>query len=267
MTEATRDQKKTIRPAAVAGSFYPLNPCTLSEAVEEFLESPQAAHDLVPKALIAPHAGYPFSGPIAGSAFGSVNSVTQKVVLIGPAHRAQFTGMALAEASVFDTPLGPVPVHLETIEQLATLPFVSFLSAAHAQEHSLEVELPFLQRILGEFSIIPVLVGTASDDDVAALLDLVWGGPETIIVVSSDLSHYNDYATAQAIDRRTAEVIAELQPNQIGPDQACGHAAIRGLLEVARGRKLRTRCLDLRNSGDTAGSRNRVVGYGAFVFS
>ena len=223
-----------------------------------------------PKAVIAPHAGYVYSGPIAASAcarFAPAREIIKRVVLIGPSHRVPFKGLATTSAEAFATPLGAVPVDTVAIHDLCSrLPQVCVLDEAHAHEHSLEVELPFLQVVLADFKIVPLAVGDANDEQVAEVIEALWGGDETRFVISSDLSHYHDYATAQELDAATARAIEALRPQDIGGEQACGRSPVCGLLRAAQKRGLRAHSVDLRNSGDTAGSRNEVVGYGAFVF-
>ncbi|HEX7182133.1 MAG TPA: AmmeMemoRadiSam system protein B [Thermoanaerobaculia bacterium] len=261
-----------VRPPAVAGAFYPGSPGTLRSAVEGFLrEAPasSAAPPKAPKGIIAPHAGYVYSGPIAGSAFQAVAPAArsiEKVILLGPAHFVPFRGLALPDSQRFETPLGEVVVDPPGAQACLRLPQVRVQPAAHAQEHSLEVELPFLQILLGEeFSIVPLVVGDADGEEVAEVLDQLWGGPETLIVISSDLSHYLPYEQAREADRATADRILALDGPLHGR-QACGARPINGLLVAARRRGLVPELLDLRNSGDTAGDRDRVVGYGAFAF-
>jgi AmmeMemoRadiSam system protein B len=257
-----------LRQPAVAGMFYPADPAQLRDEVQHFLD--QAHADATPpKALIAPHAGYIYSGPVAASAYAALQPVAdkiRKVVLLGPAHRIPFAGLAAPTSDGFVTPLGTVPVDQEAIKRILSLPQVVSLDAAHEQEHSLEVHLPFLQMVLDDFEIIPLVVGDASKEDVAEVLELLWGGEETLIVISSDLSHYNSYETAQQMDRSTSLAIERLQPEQIHYDMACGRNPVNGLLSLARQKGLHAKTLDLRNSGDTAGPRDRVVGYGAYVF-
>jgi hypothetical protein len=258
----------TVRNPAVAGLFYPGDPRELRAMVADYLGAAQAA-GTVPKAMIVPHAGYIYSGPIAASAYARLIPARRqitRVVLLGPAHRVGFHGLALSSADYFTTPLGSIPVDAATVKKIASLPQVRVMDVAHAQEHSLEVHLPFLQEVLGEFTLVPLVVGEASPEEVSEVLDLLWGGPETLIVISSDLSHYHDYATAQAMDRATSQAIERLQPDGIQYDDACGRNPVNGLLTVARVRGLKARTIDLRNSGDTAGTRERVVGYGAYVF-
>ena len=259
-----------IRPPAVAGIFYPGAPTQLSADVRAYLEAsaPAALGGVPPKALIVPHAGYVYSGPIAASAYRRLAASAagiSRVVLLGPAHRVPVRGLAAAAAHAFATPLGTVPVDREAVGAALALPQVSESEDAHDLEHSLEVQLPFLQTVLSDFSIVPFAVGEATADQTAGVIDLLWGGPETLIVVSSDLSHYHRYDDARAIDRATADTILALSPT-LRDRQACGAAPINGLLAVARRRGLRPELLDLRNSGDTAGDASRVVGYASFAF-
>ena len=221
-----------------------------------------------PKALIAPHAGYVYSGGVAAEAYDRLRlarGMVRRVVLLGPCHRMPVRGLALPDAAAFDTPLGQVPVDREAVASLAELPQVVVSSAAHAEEHALEVQLPFLQRVLGEFSLVPLAVGAATPSEVAEVIDKLWGGEETLIIVSSDLSHYHSYDEASAIDRGTARAILEFSTD-IDHEQACGATPIGGLLLAAKRHGLNAALLALRNSGDPAGGRTRVVGYGAFAF-
>lgn len=259
-----------IRPAAVAGSFYPGEARALAAEVAACLAAAQGATNgaPAPKAIIAPHAGYIYSGAIAASVYARLvplRGKVRRVVLVGPAHRVFVRGAAIPRARAFASPLGTVELDLEALEALRQLPFVEVSDRAHALEHSLEVHLPFLQAVLGKFMLVPVVIGDASLQEAARLFDAVWGGPETLIVVSSDLSHYLSYDAARSRDRATANTILELDPELV-PEQACGAAPINGLLETARRRGLVAELVDLRNSGDTAGDRSRVVGYGAFAF-
>ncbi|QGU33789.1 AmmeMemoRadiSam system protein B [Thermochromatium tepidum] len=262
-----------IRQTAVANQFYPGDPAelvrTLDTLLAEPLHSVSVRHEAPPKALIVPHAGYVYSGPIAATAYATLEPVRdriRRVVLLGPSHRVPFFGLAASSDEVFSTPLGPVPIDLESVERALTLPQVRLFDAAHAKEHSLEVQLPFLQRVLDDFSLVPLVVGEAAPESVAEVLDLLWGGPETLILISSDLSHYLDYHSAQHLDAATSAAIEALRPEAIGHDQACGRIPVNGLLTLARRRGLTAKTLDLRNSGDTAGSRAQVVGYGAYAF-
>jgi len=255
------------RNPAVAGLFYPDNPHTLRAAVADYLRAAPEAGS-VPKAIIAPHAGYIYSGPIAASAYARLKPARgkiQRVVLLGPSHRVGFRGLALSSAEFFVTPLGRIPLDREAAARITDLPQVRVMDVAHAQEHSLEVHLPFLQEVLGEFRLLPLVVGDASPEEVSEVLDLLWGGPETLIVISSDLSHYHNYATAQKMDRSTSHAIEALRYEDIHYDDACGRNPVSGLLHLARKRNLNVHTIDLRNSGDTAGTRDSVVGYGAYV--
>lgn len=257
-----------VRPAAVAGRFYPADVDALRAVVERNLRGARST-GIAPKGLIVPHAGYEFSGPVAAAAFAALRplrNMIRRVILLGPAHRYPFSGLAATTARAFDTPLGTVPVDRTAVDDALTLPQVHLLEAAHRDEHSLEVQLPFLQIVLAEFDIAPFLVGKATAEDVRQLLELLWGGAETLMVVSSDLSHYFPYEEAQKLDRAAANAIERLDPDRLLPDQACGATAIRGLLAAARTHGLKAHILDLRNSADTAGPRNEVVGYGAFAF-
>jgi AmmeMemoRadiSam system protein B len=221
-----------------------------------------------PKAIIAPHAGYIYSGPIAATAYARLQpgrDVIRRVVLLGPSHRVAFHGLAVSSAGAFATPLGEISVDRTAIEALLQLPFVHLVDQAHALEHSLEVHLPFLQEVLDRFSLVPIVVGDADPPQVAEVLDLLWDGDETVIVISSDLSHYHDYATAKRMDRATSEAIEALRPEDIGYEDACGRLPVSGLLLAARARGLKLKTVDLRNSGDTAGAKDSVVGYGAYV--
>jgi AmmeMemoRadiSam system protein B len=259
-----------VRAPAVAGSFYPSDALELRAEVRRHVAEGHAAGAAPPKAVIAPHAGYLYSGPVAGSAFlalAPLRGRVERVVLMGPAHRFAFAGLALPRADAFATPLGVTRVDGEAGVTLMALPRVLVSDDAHDGEHSLEVELPFVQEVLGEVTVVPIVVGDARDTDAARALECLWGGPETCIVVSSDLSHYYPYATAKRLDRMTALAIEQLSPQDIGEEQACGRIGVQALLRVARARGLRATTLDLRNSGDTMGTRGRVVGYGAFSFT
>lgn len=259
-----------VRPAAVAGVFYPDDAAELDAMVRAMLAEAETSAHVRPKAIIAPHAGYIYSGAVAASAYACLKpfaSEIRRVVLIGPAHRARLQGIAVSTAEAFSTPLGPVPVDAAAVAEIALLPQVARLEPPHADEHCLEVHLPFLQKIFGAFSIVPMVVGDAEAEQVAEVLDRLWGGSETLIVVSSDLSHYLGYEAARRLDAATTRAIEALAPDEIGDEQACGRVPVAGLLTLARRRGLSVRTLDLRNSGDTAGDRRRVVGYGAWLFT
>jgi AmmeMemoRadiSam system protein B len=259
-----------VRPPAVAGVFYSRDREELSRAVNAMLAAAASVEPArgLPKAIIAPHAGYIYSGPVAASVYALLKPArgrVKRVVLLGPTHRIAVRGLALPDADAFATPLGAVPVDSEAEAASSQLPQVVVHGAAHAWEHSIEVHLPFLQTVLGEFAFLPLAVGHAEPEEVAEVLDLLYGGPETLIVVSSDLSHYLPYREAQAIDRETCRAVLDLA-SDITHEQACGATPVNGLTLCARRAGLRPRLIDLRNSGDTAGDRSRVVGYGAFAF-
>lgn len=260
----------SVRTPAVAGQFYPGTARELETAVRGYLSKVKASPGPVPKALVAPHAGYIYSGAVAASAYARLipaADTIRRVVLLGPCHRVAVLGLATSSADAFATPLGTVPIDHAAIESIRHLPQVSVFDATHAQEHSLEVHLPFLQVVLKDFALVPLVVGDASDDEVAQVMEALWGGPETLIVVSSDLSHYEDYVTARRLDAATAKAIETLDPDAIGRDHACGRIPLRGLLALAERRGMKVATVDLRNSGDTAGSRERVVGYGSWIFT
>ena len=260
-----------VRPAAVAGIFYPAARSALASEVRAHLERVKAQPGdarATPKALIVPHAGFIYSGAIAASAYarlGASRSTIRRVVLFGPTHRVPVRGLALPTVEAFATPMGEVPIDFVAVQKALELPQVTTSDASHAFEHSLEVQLPFLQTILDEFSLVPFAVGDSTAKEVSEVIDLLWGGAETLIVVSSDLSHYHRYAEARSIDRATGEAILAFSAN-LDHEQACGAMPINGLLVAARRRGLEVELLDLRNSGDTAGDRNRVVGYASFAF-
>jgi AmmeMemoRadiSam system protein B len=269
-TSETVEPRK-VRPPAVAGRFYPSDPVELRQLITSLLAevTPATGTGLAPKALIAPHAGYPYSGPIAASAYAQLipaRDQIERIILLGPSHYVALKGLATSSAEAFATPLGVVPVDVEAVRDVRSLPQVREMDEAHAQEHSIEVQLPFLQTVLGDFILVPLAVGDASADDITQVLDFLWGGPETRFVISSDLSHYFDFQTARRLDRATAKAIEALKPAGIGEERACGRMPICGLLQAARRHGLRARTVDLRSSGDTAGPRDKVVGYGAFVF-
>jgi hypothetical protein len=256
-----------LRPTAVAGTFYPSAPRHLRVEVEDLLRhATLPARRRMPKALIAPHAGYQYSGPVAASAFATLIPFAariHRVILVGPSHRVSLFGLALPDAVAFNTPLGPVAIDREA---LASIPSVPVNAAAHAREHALEVELPFLQTVLPRFTIVPLVAGDADAGSVAEVLGALWGGPETLIVVSSDLSHYLPYDIARRVDEATAQHILALSSAPLHHEEACGATPVNGLLLAARERHLQPVQLDLRSSGDTAGGRDQVVGYGAFAF-
>jgi AmmeMemoRadiSam system protein B len=260
-----------VRPAAVAGLFYPGTPSALRSEVLAHLTRVQLPSNAPPgpKALIVPHAGFVYSGPIAASAYARLAGIRDKirrVVLFGPTHRVPVRGLALPSVDAFATPLGDVRIDRDAVTRSLTLRQVTTSDAPHAHEHSLEVQLPFLQMMLGDFGLVPFAVGDATAAEVSEVMDLLWGGDETLIVVSSDLSHYHRYAEARSLDEATGEAILGLSAN-LDHDQACGATPINGLLVAARRRGLAVELVDLRNSGDTAGDHNRVVGYASFAFA
>ncbi len=259
----------SVRPAAVAGAFYPGNPGALAAEVEDLLGGverfePRFSH---PKVLVVPHAGYIYSGPVAAAAYDELvaaRGVVRRVVLLGPVHRVPVSGLALPGADAFATPLGTIPVDAAAVTSLAGLHQVVTSAPAHQLEHSLEVQLPFLQRMLGEFALVPLAVGRASAVEVAEAIERLWGGPETLVVISTDLSHDHRYDEAQRIDGATLARIAALATD-LRHEEACGATPLNGMLEVARRRGLAIRQLAACNSGDTAGGKDRVVGYSAFA--
>ncbi|MCG8434109.1 MAG: AmmeMemoRadiSam system protein B [Gammaproteobacteria bacterium] len=257
------------RPPAVAGTFYPENPQVLADCVETLLaQNPTEVTVKAPKILIAPHAGYVYSGPVAACAYNSLQpsaNVIQRVILLGPAHHVPLQGIALPKCDAFSTPLGEIPIDLDLVERLKKYPYVTEAEQAHRFEHSLEVHLPFLQSVLTKFTLVPLAVGSIPPQQVAEALNAIWGEQETVIVASSDLSHYRDYETARQFDQLTSNTILKLDASLKG-EQACGCYAINGIINAAKQRNMRAIQLDLRNSGDTAGPKDRVVGYGAYAF-
>ncbi|MGO8869493.1 MAG: AmmeMemoRadiSam system protein B [Alphaproteobacteria bacterium] len=271
----------SVRPPAVAGLFYPDDPQHLARAVADYLAGvepegaapeagPEAVPKAIPKAIVVPHAGFVYSAPVAASAYARLRPLKgrlSRVVLIGPAHRVAMRGLAAPRAEAFDTPLGRLPVDREAVARIAALPQVTLNDEPHRLEHCLEVQLPFIIACLGIVPLVPLVVGDASAKEVAEVVEMLWDGPETLVVISSDLSHYHDYETARRMDAATSAAIEALDESKIGWDDACGRIPIAGLLKVARARGLKARTLDLRNSGDTAGPKNEVVGYGAYAFA
>jgi MEMO1 family protein len=258
------------RPAAVAGQFYPNDPVQLSLEVERFLAEAKPLETPTPKAVVVPHAGYTFSGPIAGTVYACLQrgrGVVRRVVLVGPSHYSSFPGLAASSAQAFATPLGTLRVDQAALGKVLSLPQVTTVDAAHRNEHSLEVQLPFLQTVFHDPAIVPLLVGEASSAEVSEVLEVLWGGPETCLVISSDLSHYHNYQTACQLDRATARAMEDLDEEPLHGERACGSRPIRGLLRAAKAHHLRCQTVDLRNSGDLSGRRDRVVGYGGFVFT
>jgi MEMO1 family protein len=257
-----------IHPA-VAGMFYPNTPNELKAMVTKFLQAAVAYKDLVvPKAIIVPHAGYIYSGPIAASAYACLantkeHKITQ-VVIMAPAHRSYIDGIATTTASFYETPLGQIPIATAAMSAITDLLYVQMNDDAFVTEHAIEVQLPFLQIMLEDFAIVPLLVGKASVSQVAKVLSELWDGEQTLIIISSDLSHYHDYKTAQNIDQQTVDAIINCNLHKITSETACGCLPIKGMLSVAAAKSMQIKLLDLRNSGDTAGSKDAVVGYAAF---
>ncbi|HEX5477386.1 MAG TPA: AmmeMemoRadiSam system protein B [Burkholderiales bacterium] len=259
----------SIRPAAVAGLFYPADPRALAAEVDELIGScgVLAPRLSFPKALIVPHAGYVYSGAVAARAYGDLaaaRGIVRRVVLLGPVHRVAVRGLALPAAEFFETPLGRIAIDARAVQALRALPQVVTSAPAHALEHSIEVQLPFLQKALGEFSLVPLAVGAASVAEVAEVLERLWGGRETLIVISTDLSHYHPYEDARRIDRATLERIGALAVD-LDHEEACGATPLNGLLSVSRAKCLAVKLLAACNSGDTAGGKDRVVGYSSFA--
>jgi hypothetical protein len=265
-----------LRAPAVAGSFYPDRPAELAAAVEGYLaeaalsqsDETKSAPSAFPKAIIVPHAGYIYSATVAATAYARLKPLAgrvSRVVLLGPAHMVALGAIAAPHAEAFDGPLGPLTVDRPALWLLAGLPQVVQDDAPHAREHCLEVQLPFVTAVLGEVAILPLLVGDVAPAAVAAVIERLWGGPETLLLLSTDLSHYHPYEAARARDAATAAAIEALEGGRIGPEDACGCRALAGLLAAARARGLTIERLDLRTSGDTAGPRDSVVGYGAWA--
>jgi hypothetical protein len=264
---AHKDSSK-VRLPAVAGLFYPADGAELGTMVDALVDAAPAVTQR-PKALIVPHAGYIYSGAIAASGYSALaglRAAVRRVLLLGPAHRVYIRGLGAPTVDAFETPLGRVPLDRAALERLVErFGFVHWSDAAHAGEHSLEVHLPFLQAGLDHFELVPLVVGEAGYEQVETVVEDAWGGDETLVVVSSDLTHYLDYDSARRIDRHTADAIEQLAPERIGEDHACGRIPIGGLLRAACRHGLTVDTLDLRSSGDTAGPRNQVVGYGAWI--
>jgi len=260
-------QPLRVRPPVAAGSFYPADPVVLRRVIARFLQEANQTGP-VPKGLIGPHAGYPYSGAVAASGYALLEPIRhriKRVVLMGPTHWVPFHGLALSGADAFATPLGTIRIDPAVNESLLSWAQVQVLDAAHRQEHSLEVHLPMLQMSLDDFSLVPIVVGQASAEDVAEVIGPLWDDDQSLLVVSSDLSHYHDWRTARAIDSQTSRFIEHRQWQKLDGERACGFRGIRGLLRFADGRNLQVKTIDLRNSGDTQGGKDRVVGYGCYV--
>jgi AmmeMemoRadiSam system protein B/AmmeMemoRadiSam system protein A len=275
MNATAQTQSGSVRQPAVAGFFYPGDAPALTEAVRKYLAEADtkipdkvSSQSAVPKAIIVPHAGYVYSGLTAAAAYRTLapaRGTIKRVVMMGPCHRVAVRGLALPSATAFRTPLGDVAIDQEAVSAIRALPAVEIFDATHKDDHALEVQIPFLQVVLGEFKIVPMIVGGAAPDDVARVLETLWGGPETLILISSDLSHYLPYDTAREIDDATRRAIEGFDLNALGDNQACGRHSIKGLLQVAQKKGLSVSTVDVRNSGDTAGPKDRVVGYGSWL--
>ena len=267
----------TARPPAVAGAFYPADAGRLRNVLRQCFaaairdDDAAPAPGAFPKAIIAPHAGYIYSGAVAAAAYARLRparGVIQRVVLLGPAHRVAVRGLATVTVDTFTTPLGDVAIDHDAIQQIARLRQATVSDRAHEQEHSLETQLPFLQAVLGDgFKLVPFAVGDATAEEVAQVLAILWGGEETLVVISSDLSHFHDYETARRMDRQTSDNIVNLRYERLGYEDACGRAPVSGLLYLAAQRNYCLEMLDLRNSADTAGDKSSVVGYGAYALT
>lgn len=260
-----------IRMPAVAGSFYPGDSTELSSSVQMYLDNTDTlTNQSRPLAMIVPHAGYIYSGPVAASGYAQLIPFARqisRVVLLGPSHRVPVLGIASSARNYFQTPLGDIPLDGDAISQLNQLPFVQENEQAHSQEHSLEVQLPFLQKILPDFKLVPLVLGQVSDQQVEQVIEMLWHQQDTLFLLSSDLSHYLDYDRARECDQATCNAIEQLSPQTIHYEQACGRSAIAGMLLSAKKHDLQVKTLDLRNSGDTAGPKDRVVGYGCWTFT
>lgn len=256
-----------IKKPAVAGAFYPDEPDILNNMVEHLFDAITWAGSS-PKAIIAPHAGYIYSGIAAACAYQCLEMMPyiKNIILVGPSHYIAFNGVAYSDYDTFITPLGELFVNTNLIQQIAKLPATQHFNDAFSREHCLEVQFPFLQKKLNEFTIVPLLVSGANKQTVASVLEALWGDKETLVIISSDLSHYHDYLTAQQLDSETSQAIVNLDADNIKEDSACGRIAIRGLLHLAKQKKMQAKKILQINSGDTAGDKQRVVGYGAYHF-
>jgi MEMO1 family protein len=258
-----------IKIPNVAGTFYPDRPEVLREMIRQFMEG-KATEGVLPQAIIAPHAGYRYSGKVAGSAYACLKNgreIFKRVILLGTAHRLYFEGLAVSTAEFFETPLGNVRVDTAAAARAASLPFVKFLDEAFEEEHSVEVQLPFLQESLDDFSIVPLLVGDGPPEQVAQVIELLKEDERSVVVVSSDLSHFLSETQARALDAQTTELIERLAFEGLDGKKACGFYPIRGLLYYARKHGFKVKTVHLSNSGEETGDLFRVVGYGAYVFS
>lgn len=258
------------REPAVAGAFYPADSTTLKTELDKMLAGTHTTSKAMPRAIIVPHAGYIYSGPVAATAYHTLiefRDRIKRVVLLGPSHRVAFSGLALSSARYFSTPLGNVPIDQATNNKLEHHTGVQTLDQAHQYEHSLEVHLPFLQAVLDDFVLVPIVVGDTDPELVASVLEDIVTDDNTICVISTDLSHFHDYETAQRLDSATSDSIVSMEYKKIGYEDACGRNPLKGVLYWAKAHDYRVTLLDLRNSGDTAGSKDRVVGYGSYLIS
>lgn len=255
-----------IRKAAVAGTFYPEDPDTLRSEVVDLLSKTHPHENITPKILIVPHAGYPYSGPTAAEGYSLLKNIPHKidtVVLLGPTHRFILEGIGMPTAEFFQTPLGDIPIDHERLNKIKHMPFTQFSDSAHECEHSLEVHLPFLQTLLKGFKLVPLVAGKCTPDNIDKIIETLWDD-KTLIICSTDLSHFLSHKLAQRIDKKTSASIINFQ-NNIKPEQACGCSTLNGVLTYAKRHHLSVEGLDLRTSGDTAGPKDRVVGYGAYA--
>jgi len=257
-----------LRTAAVADQFYPADRGQLAAQVTDLLQNSNP-YPIQPKALIVPHAGYVYSGRTAGLAFSLLKSsknVINKIVILGPCHRVYLKGAAIPRCEFFETPLGNVPLDIDCLAKLSQFPQVSISEEAHILEHSIEVQLPFLQSIFSDFKLIPIVIGDISGQQLTEVINYLWGNEQTLIVVSSDLSHFLDYQSAIALDNQTTKAIESFQPDKISREAACGGEGIKALLNLAQKNHLHVKTLNQCNSADSIGDKNRVVGYGSYAF-
>jgi hypothetical protein len=264
--------KNTIRRPAVAGTFYPKNPDELKATVRHYLNEADKYFELAqraPKAIIAPHAGYKYSGLTAAAVYNRLypaRKIIKRIIILGPCHRVAINGVALPSAKIFQTPIGDISVDTKTTDSIRNLDYVNIFNPTHIDDHSIETHLPFLQTVIKEFKIVPLIIGEVSADKIAGLLEILWGGPETLILISSDLSHYLEYTQAKITDNQTCKVIEQMNYKALEKNQACGRHSINGLLMLAKRKGLSVTTADIRNSGDTAGRKDSVVGYGSWYF-
>ena len=264
--------RNNIRPPAAAGTFYPRNPDELEASVHHYLNKADSlfeATQQAPKAIIAPHAGYVYSGLTAAAVYNRLypaREIIKRVIILGPCHRVAINGAALPSTEIFQTPMGEIPIDTKSMESIKHLDCVKTFNETHVNDHCIEVHLPFLQTVIKEFKIVPIIIGEVKPHEVAEILETLWGGPETLILISSDLSHYLDYTQANMLDNQTCKVIERMDFQALGHNQACGRHSIKGLLILAKKKGLLVKTADIRNSGDTAGGKDRVVGYGSWYF-